>query len=188
MKATDILKHEHEIVLMVLDAVEREAQKIRTTGNVDRERIAQIVNFFHTFVDNCHLRKEEQELFPRLETCGIPCCGGGGGPVAVMLYEHTLGRSAVAAMAAALKNYAGGDTAAAETLAENLTLYVNLLRDHIEKENNVLFEMANQFLSPQAQQSLIAAFDVIEADEILRGMQERWHQFAHPLEARTLRA
>ena len=133
MKPTDVLKHEHKIVLAVLDGAEREAKNIQVTGKVDTEKISKIVDFLRTFVDKCHHSKEERKFFPRLQERGMP---GDDGPIAVMLHEHTLGRNEVAAIADALGKFTGGDASATEPLAEHLLAYVKLLRGHIAKLNS----------------------------------------------------
>ena len=39
-----------------------------------------------------------------------------------------------------------------------MTGYVELLRSHIMKENNILFRMADQVLTPAEQENLLSAF------------------------------
>ena len=178
MNPTDILEHEHKIVLAVIDGAEREARNIQATGAVDTDKVAKIADFLRTFVDKCHHSKEERRLFPRLQERGMP---GDAGPIAVMLHEHTMGRNEVAAIADALGKFAGGDAGAAAPLAEHLLAYGRLLRDHIDKENNILFAIADQILTPADQEELTAAFEAIEAEEIGEGVHEQYHQFAHDL-------
>lgn len=178
MTPTEVLKHEHKIVLAVLEGAEREAQKIQATGTVDTDKVAKIVDFLRTFVDKCHHSKEERKLFPKLQERGMP---GDAGPIAVMLHEHALGRSEVAAIADALGRFSGGHTAAAASLAEHLLGYAKLLREHIDKENNVLFAFADNILTPADQEELLQAFESIEAEEIGEGVHEQYHQFAHEL-------
>lgn len=178
MKPTDILKHEHQIVLAVLDGAECEARNIQATGAVDAAKAAQTVDFLRIFVDKCHHSKEERQLFPKLQERGMP---GDTGPIAVMLHEHTLGRKEVSAIAVALGKFNNGDSSAAKLIAEHLLAYADLLRSHIDKENNVLFMMADQILTPVDQEELYAAFEAIEVEEIGEGVHEHYHQFAHEL-------
>lgn len=178
MKPTDVLRHEHKIVLAVLEGVEREARDIQTTGKVDTDKLAKVVDFLRIFVDKCHHSKEERQLFPRLQERGMP---GDTGPIAVMLHEHTLGRIEVKAIAEALDTYRGGDRSATTALSEHLLAYAALLQGHIAKENNVLFVMADQILSAADQDELSVAFDKIEAEEIGEGVHEEYHQFAHEM-------
>jgi hemerythrin-like domain-containing protein len=181
MKPTDTLKHEHKIVLAVLDGAEREAQHIKATGNVDTEKVAKMLDFFRTFVDKCHHSKEERRLFPKLQERGMP---GDAGPIAVMLHEHTLGRDEVKSIADALKRFQEGDAAAAKDVAQHLLSYAELLRNHIDKEDSVLFHFADQILTDSDQEELTTAFDEIEASEIGEGVHEEYHRFAHELNKR----
>ena len=66
MKPTDVLRHEHEVILMVLAAAEREASRIEEGEAPAGERIAQVVEFSRNFIDRCHHAKEEKHLFPML--------------------------------------------------------------------------------------------------------------------------
>jgi hemerythrin-like domain-containing protein len=74
--ATEILKHEHKIVLKVLDAVRHEAQSIADTGKLNVEKLDKILDFFRVFVDQCHHGKEEEYLFPTMQKRGIPADKG----------------------------------------------------------------------------------------------------------------
>jgi len=178
MNPTDTLKHEHQIVLAVLDGAQREAQNIERTGTVDTEKVARMLDFFKNFVDKCHHSKEERQLFPRLEERGI---AHEGGPIACMLHEHTLGRDEIANITAALAKYKQGHTEAGNALAKSLLAYVELLREHIDKEDNILFTMADRVLTPEDKAELAEAFDKIESEEIGEGVHEQYHQFAHEL-------
>jgi hybrid cluster-associated redox disulfide protein len=178
MSPTETLKHEHEIVLLVLEGAEREATAIRGGAPVRVERVGRMVDFFRQFVDRCHHGKEERHLFPALATRGLP---PDVGPVRVMLLEHEQGRAAVAAIAAVLPVAETGEPGASTALADALQGYVELLRAHIFKENNVLFPMADQALPPEEQTRLADAFERLEEEEIGPAEHERYHQLAHEL-------
>ena len=180
MKPTDILMHEHQIILMVLDGAEREARAV-AAGRVDAERIAKIIDFVRTFADRCHHGKEEKELFARLVERGFP---REFGPIGIMLQEHTLGREHIRAAADSLSAATAGDPAARTALADALMGYVALLRAHIQKENNVLFPMAEEALSEEDKTALLAAFERVEREEMGEGTHERYHQLAHDLAGR----
>jgi hemerythrin-like domain-containing protein len=178
MTPTETLKHEHQIILLVLDAVEREAQLMEKEGQLRAQRVEQMVDFFRNFADGCHHAKEEKLLFVKMHERGMPLQGG---PLAAMLYEHDEGRKRVSAVADALPPASDGDPAALAAVRDNLVGYVQLLRAHIAKENGVLFPMADQLLTPQDQQELTAAFDRVEAEEIGEGVHEKYHELAHQL-------
>ena len=100
---TEILREEHELVLMVVEAMEREVASIEHTDHVNADRVANMVDFTRNFTDGCHHAKEEKILFPLLEQRD-PAAGG---PVSVMLSEHDVGRQAVGAINGALPDVVG---------------------------------------------------------------------------------
>jgi hemerythrin-like domain-containing protein len=177
MTPTEILKHEHQIILMVLDAAEREANSINDTGKVDAARLEKFVDFIRNFADRCHHAKEENQLFVKMQQRDLP---KEGGPIA-LVREHEEGRRLIRVIADAIPQAASGDKKAMTTIGENLMGYVNLLRAHIRKEHNILYPMADKFLSSEDQQSLGKAFEKIEAEEIGEGVHEKYHRLAHEL-------
>lgn len=178
MTPTEILKHEHQVILLVLGAAEREAGSIRSTGTMHADRVEQMLDFFPNFADRCHHAKEEKLLFVRMGERGVPIQGG---PVGVMLAEHDQGRAFVRAAREAFPQAQQGHAQAIAAVGDNLSGYVRLLQAHIYKENNVLFPMADQLFSPQDQEELAAAFDKVEAEEIGEGVHDKYHQLAHDL-------
>jgi len=135
-----------------------------------------MVDFFRNFTDRCHHAKEEKLLFPMLEQRGV---GKTGGPIGVMLHEHEAGRAHVRAIAEAAAKISSGDTSARAALAEALDAYAELLAAHINKEDNVLFVMADRALTDDDKIELAAAFEKVEAEEMGAGTHERYHAFAH---------
>ena len=178
MTPTEILKHEHQIVLLVLKGAEREGNAARKKGACDAPTVEKMADFFKTFVDRCHHAKEERHLFPALERHGV---AKEGGPIGVMLSEHEEGRGHVRALAAALPGLKAGRPGAAAEAADRLLAYAALLRAHIEKEEGVLFAMADRLLTPKEQRDMVKAFDLVEAEEIGEGVHEKYHQLAHEL-------
>jgi hemerythrin-like domain-containing protein len=75
----------------------------------------------------------------------------------------------------------GGRAEASGELAEALLGYVELLRNHIFKEDNVLFPMADRLLPAQEQDGLTVLFDKVEEEEIGPGVHEKYHELAHRL-------
>jgi hemerythrin-like domain-containing protein len=178
MTPTETLKHEHQIVLLVLEGAEREARKLQAQAQADYEALGKIVDFARNFTDRCHHAKEEKHLFPAMERRGQPA---GHGPIAVMLMEHTQGRDKIKAIAGALPGAEKGDPAARSALHESLTGYITLLRNHIAKEDNILFPLADRLLAPEDQTALEKDFERVEEEEMGQGTHERYHQLAHEL-------
>ena len=177
MYATQQLRDEHEGIKTVLTVLEHLAGEMAMGRSVQIGHLAQIVDFLRTFADACHHGKEEEHLFPALNAAGLP---GEGGPVGVMLHEHTLGRAHIRGMVEALEQLQAGEDAG-EDFARHALAYVELLRAHIDKENNILFTMAEHILPPPVHVRLAESFDTIEQERIGPGEHERWHEFIHTL-------
>ncbi len=179
MSATDVLKDEHRGVERMLAIVEAASNRLAAGGDVPADLYLNAVDFFRGFTDGCHHAKEESKLFPALEQRGIP---HEGGPIGVMLAEHDLGRTYVRAMAEAAQRYSQGDKLAASGLIQGGRSYVGLLRQHIAKEDGVLFPMADKVLSEAEQKQLLQDFEAIERDKTGPGEHERYHHMLDELE------
>lgn len=163
MKPTEALKNEHgyiKEILLILDKIIGEASLRRTVPLKD---LTKILSFIMVFVDKCHHGKEETILFPAMEEAGIPYHGG---PIGVMLAEHEEGRRYVRAMSEAAQEYERGSPNALEKLAENARNYVSLLEQHIWKEDNVLFNLADEYIPSEIQLELVRKFKEFEVKEI----------------------
>jgi hemerythrin-like domain-containing protein len=180
-KPTDILKEEHKVILLVLGAAEAESLRIQAGGRANAEKVGQMVDFLRSFADRCHHAKEEKLLFVKMAERGMPVEDG---PIAVMLQEHDQGRARVRAVAAAIPQAGEGDFAAATAVRTNLLAFVQLLRQHISKEDNILYPMADQLLSAADQEALGRAFEKVEAEEMGPGFHEKYHKLAHEVAGR----
>ena len=176
-RPTEELTQEHVLVLMVVEAMEREVTSIERTGRAHTERIAQMMDFTRNFTDGYHHYKEEQVLFPALEERSR----AGAGQVSILLSEHMAGREAVRAVVENLAA-ANADEAARKAVAENLALYAFLLRLHINKEDTVLFPLADEVFSDQEAEIMAAEF-ARASQESGSGSPERFRTLAHALAA-----
>ena len=159
---TQILKDEHTLILEALDGLERKLAALEAGATPDRAYFEKAVKFIRTFADECHHGKEEDLLFKTMVDRGFPLQGG---PIAVMLSEHETGRAYVREMAEASASV-GQDPAAAEKIIRNGRAYIQMLRPHIDKENMILYPMADNMLSPQDQTQLGEAFERFETEKI----------------------
>ncbi len=140
MKPTEILIKEHDAILVMLNILEKVCLRLDTGESVKETDLENIVEFFKVFADKCHHGKEEDLLFPVLEEYGIP---NEGGPIGVMLSEHVTGRDNVKGMNAAIADYKEGKESGSKVFVRYARNYIALLTDHIDKENNILFKMAD---------------------------------------------
>ena len=180
MNAIEDLISEHEAVRLALQILNKMDVEIEESGTITRPKhLEQLLEFLAVFVDKCHHSKEEELLFPALESVGV---GRENGPIGVMLIEHQQGREHVAGMKKALSQFANHNEDAAEKISRHIKAYISLLHRHIEKENEVLFPMAVQHLSENKLAALKNGFDQIEAERIGEGKHEAFHEMLDTLQ------
>jgi hemerythrin-like domain-containing protein len=119
-------------------------------------------------------------LFESLATFGMPVEGG---PIGVMLAEHEQGRAYTRAMREAAQKLRAGDESARGDLVRNARGYVALLRQHIDKENGILFPMAARIIPPAEQAALVEGYEHVEHEETGAGVHEKYLALAEKLEA-----
>jgi hemerythrin-like domain-containing protein len=166
VEATRCLRDEHQVILKVLDCFDLALQQGRTNGAAGREVFEPFLEFFRGFADKCHHCKEEDRLFPCMEARGVP---REGGPIGVMLLEHQQGRQHVRAMAEELEAADTGDAISVERVLDQGQKYLELLRGHIFKEDNVLFNMADQLIQGGDLTQLAESYEAEEKDPGYQG-------------------
>jgi len=183
VRATDELRAEHEGIKLMLRIIEATCRRLDAGEPVDRDDLPRIVEFLSVFADRCHHGKEEDLLFPALEAAGVP---REGGPIGVMLSEHAGGRELIKAMRAALDSLGAGASDAADGFISSAMAYKELLEQHIEKENGVLFAVADRALAAEQQDELFEGFEAIERERIGVGKHEEFHALMDTLAGKYL--
>lgn len=171
MKATDLLRDEHQAILRMLDVLENICKRLESGQNVVPEHIDRIIEFVRGFADKYHHGKEEDILFPAMEKAGVP---REGGPIGCMLSEHDEGRANVRRMHECLEQYKSGDSSAWAGIVKGARGYIDLLRDHIAKEDNILYPMADMNLSKVDQTALLDGCRKVENDRFESGTKQRF--------------
>ena len=175
-KPTEVLSDEHRVIERVLAAVEKllAAPPVPSLSHWKKA-----LDFISNFADQCHHLKEEKLLFPAMEAHGIP---QEGGPIGVMLMEHEEGRSHVRAMRAAVEGLERGETSGVESLLSHARGYVRLLKEHIQKEDEILFRIADDCIPSGEQTALLKSFEEHESREMGAGVHEKYLAIAQELE------
>jgi hemerythrin-like domain-containing protein len=183
MQATKILSQEHRVIEGVLEALQTAAQSAGEGVYVRPAFFSEAADFIRGFADGCHHHKEEGVLFKMMVENGVPAQGG---PVGVMLNEHELGRQYTRGMRAAAESWAQGDESARPAVIENALGYVGLLRQHILKEDNLLFPMADRVIQADKHAVVLAGFERVEHEETGEGLHEKYLALAERLRAEAL--
>lgn len=145
------LMEEHQLILRFISL------SMSYVDNASDELLLQkaplFVKFIKEYADGYHHAKEEDILFTQLGEPGVLThCN----PIGQMLHEHDMGRQLVAKM---LKGCEVSDIA---IVKEGIQGYGMLLRDHIYKEDNILYPMAENSLDQDAKQKVNEEYQKVE--------------------------
>ena len=176
-----VLKTEHRVILRVVDVLERLVIRSQRGDGFEGDAFQQCVEFFRFFADACHHAKEEELLFPALEARGIP---RENGPIGCMLEEHTLARGFTKDMGEALDERDRDDAGAEQRFIAAAREYIALLRAHINKEDNVLFNMGDSVLTAEDQSSLCDKFCEVSCRSFGGKKREELERLADEVETR----
>jgi len=179
MKPTDELKNEHEAIKTMLAIMGEVCDVLDAKRPVDPAHLDEIVEFVQVFADKCHHAKEEDLLFPAMVEAGIP---KERGPIGVMLAEHDKGRAFIRNVKDAAAEYKSGDKKAAKIISENARGYAALLSQHIDKEDHILYPMADAHVPAAKQAELLKAFERVEREIVGAGKHEQFHAMLERLE------
>ncbi|MCL4809885.1 MAG: hemerythrin domain-containing protein [Thermoanaerobaculia bacterium] len=175
-----ILMDEHRLIETALGSLETCAIEVGGGLALERAIARDYAEFLRGYADAWHHGKEEDILFQRMVERGF---SAEAGPVAVMLHEHRQGRALVSAIHAV--GGAEGDVTAAERAAfvSAAQGFVPLLRQHIQKEDNILYPMSERVLSTAEFESMLADFEAFERKAGADGTRERLEALAERLAA-----
>lgn len=159
---TETLSGEHQNILNVIQKVLAECRKIENGASPEPEFFRQVIDFIRNYADKFHHAKEEDVLFKAmLENTGNLHCN----PIPVMLHEHEAGRAYVQGMEEGLSENEP------DKIIEHARGYCYLLQEHIYKEDNVLYPMAEEALSDIQKSRVLDQYDTVSAtfsDEALQ--------------------
>jgi hemerythrin-like domain-containing protein len=155
-----ILHQDHEVALSVLDEFDHafaSSRGLATPGSRLESAIWRLDDFLSEKLPR-HIRQEDEVLFPALERR----LGPGLGPVAVMLSEHRALERLTTDLRLQARNARLGDRLALKECASVGDQVARLLREHIEKEENVLFPLALESLGEEERADVLRRMDAIE--------------------------
>src|SRR5262245_229499 len=155
MKCTDILIQDHQIILRALDVLDIMSARTENGDAVEPQHVETLLRFLRTFADDHHQVKEESALFPELLRTSL----ANDARLRQMSFEHDQERSLVEGLEDALRTKKGADFV---HFAKWLAL---LIRAHIHKEDNILFELAERSFSPEQDEQVTAELNKFKVDQ-----------------------
>ena len=161
---TKILSDEHKNILKVIKALLKECAVLESGKEINKDFFEKTIEFIRGYADKFHHAKEEDILFVELSKDDVQMhCD----PTPQMLHEHDLGRNFVK------KLESGVAENNKNKVIESARGYADLLREHIFKEDNILYPMADEALSQETQKAMIDKFQKVEDDFIEKNEKQK---------------
>ena len=159
MDTSKILSDEHQHILKVISALDSEIQELESEKDIESDFFTKTIDFIRNYADKFHHAKEEDILFKEFNKCikENPECVHCN-PTEQMLVEHDEGRKFVKGMETRLNE---NDKI---KVVRNARAYAELLKDHIYKEDNILYPMADETLNTKIQESMLKKFEEIDKE------------------------
>jgi len=170
VKPTEGLKNEHRVIERMLKLVWEGCDRLERGESLDPSLFLGAADFFRNFADRCHHAKEEKLLFEKMIERGM---SRQTGPIAVMLSEHEISRAHVRKINELAQKKLAGKTKT--EMVDAGRGYVQLLSQHIQKEDNVLYPMADRMLTKDDQKQLEQGFEKVENEIMGHGVHEKYH-------------
>lgn len=178
-KASQDLYHEHDNILVTLNILEKICSSLKSVSKTDLHDVGQIIYFIRIYSDKCHHGKEEGFLFPALEEAGIK---KENIQVSEIILEHQLSRELVIQMQKSISC----NTIEIGKFIKASFSFIDLLRDHIKKENLILFPLADSLLPENKQKELLENFKIFEEKVIGKGKHHELHSILKTFERKYL--
>lgn len=157
---TQVMVDEHQLILRMIALVEKNTELLQQGKFRNWQFYLDAVDFIRNYADRFHHAKEEAVLFVELIQNGMP---EKQSPIEAMLIEHDQGRSHVRAMEEAAQKALDGESGQAAVIIEHARGYAALLRGHIEKEDDILYPLAERILPEEVRARMLQAYAEAEA-------------------------
>jgi hemerythrin-like domain-containing protein len=144
MKATNFLIQEHKLILRALDVLDAMSSLIEEARVVEQPDVDKILDFLRWFGDSHHQAKEEVILFPALKKASA----SQSRPIEHMTLEHSQERAMVEDLETALR------LSKLPEFVSSARQLSSTLRNHIYKEDRILFEKVDAVLSPEEDEAV----------------------------------
>jgi hemerythrin-like domain-containing protein len=180
MKAnvTRLMMDEHQLILRMIALVEKNTASMEEGKFRNWHFFLDAVDFIRNYADRFHHAKEEDVLFVELVKNGMP---EKQSPIEAMQMEHDQGRAHVRALEEAAQKALDGEAGQAAIVAEHARGYAVLLRGHIDKEDTILYPLAERILPAEVRARMLESYSSAEArtpglEEKYLKMVERYEQ------------
>ncbi len=173
----DMLMNDHALIEKALVLFEKEAEK---NHKLNVKIANSLLDFLWEYGDVCHNAKEEKVYFPLLLNKGLPPQG----PIGVMLQEHTEERRFIGSLRKMIAEKEETGKLPGE-FHSTLASYSEFTKNHIWKENDILYPMGRRILNSEDDAYLQQEFLKIEKETVGEGSYPRFVKLINTIEKQT---
>lgn len=163
MNPTFDLKGEHAAISIIIKEMKKLAVDMRIGNFIDSYRIVQIIDFLHTFTENCHYEKEEKSLYPALIEHDIPWTVE---TINHLISEHNTAHIYINEIDILFQEYLSGNTQIIDNLSLSMIKYVELEENHIKILDNVILPLCEKIFDADKLKSISSDFIKIQDDTV----------------------
>lgn len=173
-KCIEALVAEHKTLLRIADVLEAISNRSRENAEYDDIDVEAVMRLLRVFGDELHQAKEEDVLFPIYTAASNP---SEYAAVRHMLFEHEQDRSLMSGMENSMQR------SNAPQLSEYAIRLADKMRNHIFKEDNILFPSIENGLSETDDKRVMDGFETFDENfrhqhrdlmEILRRLEWKY--------------
>jgi hemerythrin-like domain-containing protein len=159
MRSIDELGREHRLLESMVVVLDAAAARVAAGGDMPPALIAELLAAFAFHVDQSHVVKEEQVLFPALEAHGVE---RNIAVITALLAQHEAGRVYRRDLASLCARMANGDAEARSAFPALAREYIALLREHMRIEDEYFYSLADDTITPEADHELATLFERVD--------------------------
>ncbi len=178
---TQVMVDEHRLILRMIALVEQNTERMLQGRFRNWQFFLDAVDFIRNYADRFHHAKEEDVLFVALVKNGMP---EKSSPIEAMLMEHDQGRAFVRAVEDGAQRAMLGELGQIPVIAENARGYAALLRGHIDREDTILYPLAERVLPEELRLAMLEGY--ARAEESNPGLAERYRRMVEEYEAQAV--
>jgi len=179
VQAIDDLENEHKAIDAALGLLEQGVERLSAGDPTAVTDLDELLRFFRSFVDRCHLAKEEAVLFPALHMDGEHP-GAGVQFVRLLADDHERARGLLRAAGVAL-GLLPRRVSAGTQLRHAVAGYVALLREHMRSEQEAFPAMSALLVAFNERGPVDAGFATFELEHDVSDVHEAYRRLVHRL-------
>lgn len=154
-KALSIIRGEHRTISAVLHGMEYLVQEIRVKRRkIDPRVFHAMLYYLDTYSERMHHPKEDQHLFKAMLERGTEA----DALIADLEEEHNCGEASLRKLAQALIRYEEGGENEFPAFEREVETFVRNYRDHMRKEEDLVFPLARKMLTAADWSTLAVTF------------------------------